>query len=285
MTSETPIKTVRVIATGAAGAHYEHIHGTRKPTLWWILFGRRRVRLPINVYVVEHADGVVVFDTGQDRAVVTDSGYYPDRITAFLSRRIFDWDIGPEDTLAEQLRAAGYAAADVRKAVISHLHSDHVGGIAEIPEAHLYASETGFEYMRGPDHPERFAVYRDRIELPSAKWNTIPFAPSDDPALRPFMESFDLMGDGSLIVLPTPGHLAGSVSMLVRRGQRAPLLLIGDLTYDDAMLEQDELPAIGDKQELIASFAKVRELRAHLPGLVILPAHDPRAAEKLAAAS
>jgi N-acyl homoserine lactone hydrolase len=108
----------------------------------------------------------------------------------------------------------------VDKAVISHLHSDHVGGIADIPQADLYAGEEGFDYMRGPDHPERQTVYRDRIEIPGARWHMIPFEPTDDPALAPFTEAFDLMGDGSMIVLPTPGHLPGSVSMLVRRAAR-----------------------------------------------------------------
>lgn len=66
----------------------------------WILFGRRWVRLPINVYVIDHADGVVLFDTGQDRAVVTDPDDWLDRITAFVSRHIFRHiSIGPGDTL------------------------------------------------------------------------------------------------------------------------------------------------------------------------------------------
>ena len=51
-----------MIATGAAEAHHEHIYGSRKPALWWIFFGRQRVRLPINVYVIEHEDGLMLFD-------------------------------------------------------------------------------------------------------------------------------------------------------------------------------------------------------------------------------
>lgn len=275
------IARVSVISTGEGEAHHEHIYGTRKPALWWIFFGRRRVRLPINVYVVEHKDGLVLFDTGQDRAVVTDPDFYPDRITALFMRHIFRWHIGPGDTLTIQLERAGYSAADVRSAVISHLHADHVGCIAEIPQADLYAAEEGFAYMRGPDHPERHFVYRDRIEIPGAKWRPIAFEPTDDPALAPFTEAFDLMGDGSLVVLPTPGHLDGSVSMLVRRGEAAPLLFIGDLTYDEDLLQRDRFPAIGDRDELRSSFAKVRALKTRRPDLVILPAHDPRAAEKL----
>ena len=93
------------------------------------------------------------------------------------------------------------------------------------------------------------------------------------------------MGDGSMLVLPTPGHLEGSVSMLVRGGERPPLLSVGDLTYDEGLLQRDQFPAIGNKDELRASFAKVRALKGRMPDLVILPAHDFAAAEKLRAAA
>ena len=282
MTAQDVTRAVSVITTGDGEVHHEHVYGTRKPELWWIFFGRRWVRLPINVYVIEHRDGLVLFDTGQDRAVVTDPGYYPDPITAFFYRHIFrDIHIGPQDTLPVQLEGAGYSAGQVDKAVISHLHSDHVGGIADIPQADLYAGEKGFDYMRGPNHPERQTVYRDRIEIPGAKWHMIPFAPTDDPAVVPFTEAFDLMGDGSMIVLPTPGHLPGSVSMLVRRGAAPPLLLVGDLTYDEQLLDRDQVGAVGDPAQLRETYAKVRALRKHTPDLIILPAHDPDAAQKL----
>ncbi len=276
-----------MITTGHGEVHHEHIFGTRKPELVWILFGHRWVRLPINVYVIDHADGLVLFDTGQDRAVVTDPDYWPDRITAFVYRHIFRHiRIGPGDTLPVQLERAGYPATQVEKAVISHLHADHVGGIADIPQAQLYAGEEGFAYMRGPDHPERATVFRNRIEIPGARWNSIAFEPTDDPSVAPFTEAFDLMGDGSMLVLPTPGHLPGSVSMLVRRTAAPPLLLVGDLTYDEQLLARDQVPGVcDDPAQLLASYAKVRALKDHTPDLLVLPAHDPHAAQKLGIAS
>jgi glyoxylase-like metal-dependent hydrolase (beta-lactamase superfamily II) len=272
-----------VIKTGDGEGHYEHLHGTRKPALWWIFFGRRWERLPLNVYVIEHEDGLVLFDAGADRAVATDPGYHGDRITAFFNRHIFRWHIELEDTLTTQLERAGYAASDVRTVVASHLHADHVGCIAEVPQADLYAAADGLEYMRHGDHPERHFVFRNHIEIPGARWHEIPFAPTEDPALAPFTEAYDLMGDGSLMVLPTPGHIEGCVSMLVRRGERPPLLMIGDLTYSESMLMNDEFPAIGDHDQLRASFAAVRALKERMPDLVILPAHDFSAAAKLSA--
>ena len=89
------------------------------------------------------------------------------------------------------------------------------------------------------------------------------------------------MGDGSMIVLPTPGHMPGAVSMLVRRSGGAPLLLVGDLTYAQELLEQDKTPATGDTAVLLESFAKVRALQETMPDLIVLPAHDLQARDKL----
>jgi N-acyl homoserine lactone hydrolase len=274
------VKSVSVISTGIGEAHLEHIYGTRKPALWWIFFGRQWVSIPINVYVIEHSDGLVLFDTGQDRAVVTDPDYWPAGLTGFILRRLFRLHIGPDETLTRQLEMSGYSVADVRKAVFSHLHCDHIGGIREILHADLVVSSEAWEHTLGP-HPERHAVFRRDIDLPDAKWQRISFSPTDDPSIAPFTHAFDLMGDGSIVLLPTPGHLPGSLSMLVRRDGAPPLLLVGDLCYGLELLERCQLPGTGDRKELRASYAKVLALKERMPDLVILPAHDPGAAEAL----
>ena len=79
-----------------------------------------------------------------------------------------------------------------------------------------------------------------------------------------------------MLVLPTPGHTPGSVSLLVRRPGHAPLLMVGDLTYDDALLAAGKLPGVGDKQQMRQSVHMVNALRRTLPGLVVLPATTRR---------
>ena len=87
------------------------------------------------------------------------------------------------------------------------------------------------------------------------------------------------MGDGSLVLLPTPGHTPGSSSLLVRTPQLAPILLIGDLAYSADMLMEDEVPGTGDAKLLRRSYANVRQLKQMLPGLVLVPSHDAAAGE------
>jgi glyoxylase-like metal-dependent hydrolase (beta-lactamase superfamily II) len=84
-----------------------------------------------------------------------------------------------------------------------------------------------------------------------------------------------------VVLLPTPGHTAGSVSLLIRRAARTPLLLVGDLTYGADILQRGQVPGVGNRRRLAESSRKVLALAERQPGLVVLPAHDPTAARRL----
>jgi N-acyl homoserine lactone hydrolase len=92
-----------------------------------------------------------------------------------------------------------------------------------------------------------------------------------------------VLGDGSLVLLPTPGHTAGSMSLLVRRTGRPPLLLAGDLTYGAEILQHGGLPGVGNRRRLAESSRQVLALAEQQPGPVVLPAHDSTAARRLLA--
>src|SRR3954470_20988610 len=98
----TVIDTVKRIArfsTGTVDIHPEHAYRGHMPVYWWALTSRRWLtQRPINVYVIEHADGVVVFDTGQDRASVTDPCYFPGGPVGVFYRRLARFDIAETET-------------------------------------------------------------------------------------------------------------------------------------------------------------------------------------------
>lgn len=280
--SKLAVLDVAVIATGSGSLHPEHMYGTRKPTLWWVARSKEWVTVPLNVFVIEHPDGLVLFDTGMDPAAGSDPDYWPDRITRWFLNHIFKFDVAPGDSLANKLEEAGYRAADVKFAVLSHLHFDHAGGIGDLPNAELFVSPEAWEHLVTAPHPERDFIPRSHILKPEATWRLMDFTPTDDPDLAPFTNAFDVMGDGSLMVVPTPGHAPGSVSMLIRRPDAAPVLLIGDLTYSEELLLRNQVAGTGDKTLLLESYAKVKAMKAKNPDLVVVASHDTTAADKLA---
>ena len=275
------VKAVSVVSTGTVRIHPEHARGTRRPLYWWLLTSRQWTpSRPVNVYVIEHAKGLVLFDTGQDRASVTDDTYFPGGLTGYLYDRLAHFDIGEQDTLTALLATLGYSPSDVGTVILSHLHQDHIGGLAELTGSDLLVSAAEWAELAKPS-PELRGFLRSHIQLPGLKWRQVSLEPADDLALTPFTESLDVMGDGSLMLLPTPGHTAGSVSLLVRRAGRPPLLLAGDLTYGAGILQRGQLPGVGNRRRLAESSHKVLALAQQQPGLVVLPAHDPTAAQRL----
>jgi glyoxylase-like metal-dependent hydrolase (beta-lactamase superfamily II) len=231
------------------------------------------VPLPLQCFLIEHRDGLVLFDTGIDPAIVSDKGYIRQAIGRFLLTRIFKLHVNEDDRIDHVLEKEGFDAGDIQTAVISHLHFDHVGGIARVPQADLLVSAREWAILSEP-HPEQEWILREHIEIPSAKWRQITFESTDDPLFAGFDGIYDVAGDGSMILLPTPGHTSGSMSMLIRREGWDPILLVGDLTYEADLLDCDVVPGTGEKETLLASFANVRRLKQRLPGLAIIASHD-----------
>jgi glyoxylase-like metal-dependent hydrolase (beta-lactamase superfamily II) len=283
-TSASPVARVSVISTGTVDIRPQHVRSDGTPPLWWLMTSRRWTGpRPINAFVIEHADGLVLFDLGQDRASVTDGDYLPKGVAGLLNRRLARFDIGRDQTLAARLASIGYDIADVHAAVLSHLHVDHIGGLPELTHARIVTSHMERQTVERP-LARINGLMREHILLPGLRWQLVTPQSVEDPSLAPFTAAHDLFGDGSLVLLPTPGHTPGSLSLLVRRPGSPPLLMVGDLSFDVDLMAGEYVPGIGQRRELLDSTRKVNALRTRYPDLVVLAAHDHGAAARLAAA-
>ncbi len=207
--------------------------------------------LPVNVFAVSHPSGLCLFDAGQS-ARAASAGYLP-RWHPFL--RLASFELGPGDEAAAQLAARGIEPSVVRWVVLSHLHTDHVGGLAPFRGAEVVVSRVEWERARGL--AGRLRGYVPRHWPPGLEPRVVDF---DGPPLPPFPASLDLAGDGSLVLVPTPGHTPGHLSLLVRGGGRS-YLLGGDVCHSAAELAPG-----------LARFCAEQDV-------VFLAAHDPLAAE------
>jgi N-acyl homoserine lactone hydrolase len=212
---------------------------------------------PVNVFAVTHPDGVLLFDTGQSSRAAR-RGYFP-WWHPYL--RLARFELGREDEAAAQLSRLGIRPADVRWVVLSHLHTDHVGGVGAFRSAEVLVSRTEWERATGirgrvrgylPQHWPKGLVPR-LVDL-------------DGPSTGPFAGSYDVAGDGQLVLVGTPGHTPGHLALLARDGQ-ATYLLAGDLVHAAGELDA--------RVRAIADFCRAE-------GVVVLATHDPEAVSRLA---
>jgi glyoxylase-like metal-dependent hydrolase (beta-lactamase superfamily II) len=208
--------------------------------------------LPVKLFAIEHPRGVCLFDTGQT-ARAARPGHFPAWHPFF---RLSRFELEEQDEVGPGLRRAGIDPEDVRWIVLSHLHTDHVGGLPTLPRSEVVVTRS--EWQRASGWRGRLRGYLPQ-HWPAA------LAPRlvdlDGPPVGPFASSLDLLGDGSLVLVPTPGHTPGHASLLVW-GDRESYFLAGDLVERAA-----DLPAARPD---IAAFAAEHRL-------VVLTTHDPEA--------
>lgn len=174
----------------------------------------RDVTQPCPSFLIEHERGLVLFDTGFDPRSLDDmAGYYPEiaKVLHMEGTR----DLGVD----RQLSGLGYRPSQITYVVQSHLHFDHAGGLYLFKDSTLLmgAGEMAFA-LQAHDKPAA-GFFRVEDILPTRHYDWIETA-----------HDFDLFGDGSVVLLSSPGHTAGSLALFVRLPNRN-LILSGDACH------------------------------------------------------
>jgi glyoxylase-like metal-dependent hydrolase (beta-lactamase superfamily II) len=230
--------------------------------------------LPIYAWVIEHPEGAIVVDTGET-ARTAEPGYFP-RWHPYYKMGVREW-VGAEQEIGPQLRMLGIAPSDVRWLVLTHLHTDHAGGLHHFPRTETLVSRT--ELAQAAGWPGLIRGY-----LPN-RWPET-FVPRaiefTDQAFGPFPRSLSLTQSGDVVLVPTPGHTPGHLSVIVREPGHA-VFLAGDTSYTERiMLDQAPDGVAPDEHSAIQTLARILALARHVP-TVYLPSHDPESAQRLAA--
>jgi N-acyl homoserine lactone hydrolase len=214
------------------------------------------VRIPVPAFLVDHPKGKVLFDSGMH----PEAGRDPGRRLLPVVARLFGVELAAGEDIAARLGAIGVDPAGIDLLVSSHLHFDHTGGNATIPNARLVVQRE--EWQAGHD-----------ADLSARNG----FDPRDYDCGHDVLEvsgEHDVFGDGRVVCIPTPGHTPGHQSLRVRPDSGTEIVLTGDACYMRRTLESMHLPAVvHDPAAMRASLERLRALEQ--AGARIFYGHDP----------
>ena len=215
-----------------------------------------RLRVPVPVFLIEHPKGRVVFDTGLHPDVQHDPVGRLGPLAA-----VFPAEFRPGEEVAARLGARDVAPDRVDYVVLSHLHFDHAGGLATLPNARVVVQRR--EWEAGHD-----------ADLASAlSFTARDYDHGHDVQLVD--GEHDLFGDGRVVCLPTHGHTPGHQSLRVRL-DGGDVVLTADACYLRRTLEKDHLPPQPyDRDAMLASLRRLRALGD--AGARVIVGHDPEA--------
>lgn len=208
----------------------------------------RQIRFPIPAYVIETAEERVLVDTGLHPAAVADPARRYGAPEA----------LGPVALELEQSVGEQVDLSTITKVVLTHLHYDHAGGLDLLPPSvpvvlqrrEWEAGHDAAAVARNFYRPVDYGAIAEQVVLIDG--------------------DHDLLGDGSIRLLPTPGHTPGHQS--VRVGEQ--LVIGGDVTHFASGLDDHRFPLFADDFAVQAASAeRLRALRE--AGLVVRPGHDP----------
>jgi N-acyl homoserine lactone hydrolase len=174
-------------------------------------------------------------------------------------------------TLGEQLAQMNVKPDQVKFVGISHFHADHTGQLDTVPNATLLIGEREWEALTAPK--------------PMAGANVKGFTHwiSGGGKVEPQAADKDVFGDGTVMILRTPGHTPGHQSLLVRLKEKGPVILTGDAAHFRENYENDGVPSFNyDRAQTIASIERLKGIEKNLHATVIIQ-HDPRDIAKLPA--
>ena len=207
----------------------------------------RQVRFPVPAYLIETDGERILVDTGLNPGAVADAaGHYGTEALGLFR-------LEQEQSVAEQLDLS-----TVTRVVMTHLHFDHAGGLALLPPGlpvvvqrrEWDAAHDKEAVQRNFLLPLDYATVADQVVLVDG--------------------DHDLLGDGSVMLLSTPGHTPGHQSVRVGEG----LVIGGDVTHWASGLDDHRFPMFAD--DFAAQTESAERLRAlRDDGVTVRPGHDP----------
>lgn len=206
-------------------------------------------------FLIRHDKGTVLFDTGVDCYAQQDPlGRLGKRISSNFALRA-----APNENMVDQLAILGLKTDDITHVINSHFHFDHCGCNTLFPRATFIVQRPEMEMARAPNSPYNPAYWDKPFDY------------------RLVNGEHDVFGDGTLVLLPTPGHTCGHQSLWVRPATGINFVLTADACYSKTHLDCEIVPRAGmawNPQLMIETFGQLRTLQDK-HGCELIFGHDP----------
>ena len=273
-----------VIVTAKVSMPYGYVYRTQGNPARRILTGispfGETLDAPCIAYAVRHPSaGTILIDTGMHRDAQED----PRRDFGIPLSLIFRGLRPAKEPFDEQLRALDIEPGSVKQVVMTHLHVDHTSGMRLLPNAEFIASAAEWAATRG-----RFPAGKGYVphHLPAVSQMQLLNFDRDGEPYAMFKQTIDLLGDGTIRLISTPGHTAGHLSVLLALAGGGQALLVGDAAYTLRNIHEGLLPMLTDDDA--ATLRSIEEIKAFAlanPTAILVPSHDPDAWRALAGLS
>ena len=212
-----------------------------------------KIQFVYSCYLIRHGDDYMVWDTGHPMNAP---------------------NVAPKVSLVDLLGKLEVKPENVKYVGISHYHGDHVGQADSFAKSTLLIGKGDWEIISDPAKAP-----------PNAPANPKSFAPwiSGGGKVEPVVGDKDVFGDGTVVMLSTPGHTPGHHSLLVRLPQTGNVLLTGDAAHFRENYDSDGVPSFNYHHgDTVASLERFKKIAANLKATVIIQ-HDARDVDKLPA--
>lgn len=229
----------------------------------------KQVDSNFSAFLIKHNQDYVMLDSGLGSKI--DEQYKADM--PYWMRPFFSYET-PVISARQQLEAAGYPL--ISKIILSHSHWDHASGVQDFPQAQVMVAANEMQAIDraggGGD------AWESQVASPSIHWAPVAFTSGP---YKGYSSSLDLYGDGSVVLVPMPGHTEGSMGVFVTVDSGKCYFFIGDVAWKVAALQAGapkffaaSMIVDGDREQTLSSVKQVQSVMQQYPELVVVPAHD-----------
>lgn len=227
----------------------------------------------MTAYLVRHPRGDLLIDTGFGSQVDQQFQTLPP-----LMRYTSEYSTG--QTAAQQLTSAGIDPSSLAGVLLTHAHWDHVSGLPDIRDVPVMLSLEEAQFVASDAEMAALAHSMTDVDLEPFKYAEVPYLG--------YERSYDVWGDGSVVVVPAGGHSPGSAIIFVTLPDQTRYVFVGDIVWQMEGLERPaERPWLSrnlvdmDAAQVRSQISYLAALKRRFPELIMVPAHDARPASSI----